>query len=240
VKLPEVSDRATVLVVNEIFGPTVQGEGPSAGQLAMFVRLYGCSLSCRWCDTAWTWDATRFDLAAEQHPMTVKAILQELRGHMPGLVVITGGEPLLQQDGLAALAEGITDAGIAKRVEVETSGTVPPGPAIIAAVTAFNVSPKLVHSGLRRSQRIRPKVLQQFAASRKAVFKFVACDPEDLEEIGEIVTKCGLTPVWVMPEGCDSATVLTRMQALADPVIARGWNLTPRLHVLLWENQRAR
>ncbi len=229
-----------MLVVNEIFGPTVQGEGPSAGQLAMFVRLYGCSLSCRWCDTAWTWDATRFSLASEQHPMTVNAVLQQLRAQIPGLVVITGGEPLLQQDGLVPLAEGITTAAIAKRVEVETSGTVPPCPALTAAVTAFNVSPKLAHSGLRRPQRIRPEVLRQFAASGKAVFKFVACDLEDLDEIDEIVTQCALAPVWVMPEGCDIATVLTRMQALADPVIARGWNLTPRLHVLLWEDQRAR
>lgn len=239
-KLPAVSDRATVLMVNEIFGPTVQGEGPSAGQLAMFVRLYGCSLSCRWCDTAWTWDAARFDLAGEQHPMTVNAVLQQLRGQMPGLVVITGGEPLLQQDGLATLAEGITSARVAGRVEVETSGTIPPWPALTAAVTAFNVSPKLAHSGLRRSQRIRPEVLRQFAATGKAVFKFVACGLEDLDEISEIVTASGLAPVWVMPEGCDSATVLTRMRVLADQVIARGWNLTPRLHVLLWEDQRAR
>jgi 7-carboxy-7-deazaguanine synthase len=240
VKVPEVADRTTVLVVNEIFGPTLQGEGPSAGQLAMFVRLYGCSLSCRWCDTAWTWDATRFNLETEQHPMSVNAVLQELRAKIPGLVVITGGEPLLQQDGLVTLAEGIADAGIAKRVEVETSGTVWPSPALTATVTAFNVSPKLAHSGLRRPQRIRPEVLRQFVASGKAVFKFVARDLEDLDEISEIVARCGLAPVWVMPEGCDRTTVLTRMQTLADPVIARGWNLTPRLHVLLWEDQRAR
>jgi len=239
-KLPAVEDRATVLVVNEIFGPTVQGEGPSAGQLAMFVRLYGCSLSCQWCDTAWTWDSARFDITGEQHPMTVDAVLQQLRGQIPGLVVVTGGEPLLQQDGLATLGEGITSAGIAGRIEVETSGTVPPWPTVTAAVTAFNVSPKLAHSGLRRPQRIRPEVLRQFAATGKAVFKFVARDLEDLNEIDGIVTGCGLAPVWVMPEGRDSATVLARMRALADPVIARGWNLTPRLHVLLWEDQRAR
>jgi organic radical activating enzyme len=206
----------------------------------MFVRLFGCSLSCRWCDTAWTWDAARFDLAGEQHPMTVHEVLKRLRVQVPGLVVITGGEPLLQQDGLVTLAEGITSGGIARRIEVETSGTVQPSPALTAAVTAFNVSPKLAHSGLRDSQRIRPDVLRQLAASGKAVFKFVARDLADLDEISGIVTSCGLAPVWVMPEGRDSAVVLTRMRALADPVIARGWNLTPRLHVLLWEDQRAR
>ncbi len=42
-----------------------------------------------------------------------------------------------------------------------------------------------------------------------------------------------------MPEGTDSTTVLDRMRLLADPVLARGWNLTSRLHILLWENARA-
>ena len=37
--------------VNEIFGPTIQGEGRSAGMPTMFVRLSGCNLACIWCDT---------------------------------------------------------------------------------------------------------------------------------------------------------------------------------------------
>lgn len=58
-------------MVSELFGPTVQGEGPSAGQLASFARMSGCPLSCRRCDTSWTWDWARYDRSAEQHPMTI-------------------------------------------------------------------------------------------------------------------------------------------------------------------------
>ncbi len=43
-----------------------------------------------------------------------------------------------------------------------------------------------------------------------------------------------------MPEGTDAATVAGRMADLADAVVARGWNLTPRLHVLLWGDERGR
>jgi hypothetical protein len=43
-----------------------------------------------------------------------------------------------------------------------------------------------------------------------------------------------------MPEGTDAATVTARMHELADPVSARGWNLTTRLHVLLWGDERGR
>lgn len=143
----------------------------------------------------------------------------------PWLAAVTVTAPSLNGDGT------VVEFGIFKRALRSW---------IDACLGNFNVSPKLAHSGLRRPQRIRPVVLRQFVASGKAVFKFVARDLEDLDEISEIVAKCDLAPVWVMPEGCDRTTVLTRMQALAAPVIARGWNLTPRLHVLLWEDQRAR
>jgi 7-carboxy-7-deazaguanine synthase len=238
VKLPAVADRGSVLVVNEIFGPTFQGEGPLAGQAAMFVRLFGCSLACGWCDTGWTWDATRFDLGAEQHPLPVDVVLDSLRAHPTGLIVITGGEPLLQQEPLIALAAAIFADGTARQVQVETSGTITPRPALSAVITLYCVSPKLSNSGLRRHQRIRPGVLRDFAATGKAVFKFVVSSPAELDEISEITTEYGLEPVWVMPEGQDSATILARMRELAGPVAAHGWNLTPRLQVLLWEDSR--
>ncbi|SHF60384.1 hypothetical protein SAMN05444320_104245 [Streptoalloteichus hindustanus] len=65
-------------------------------------------------------------------------------------------------------------------------------------------------------------------------------DVGDLAEIQELVSAYHLNPVWVMPEGTDSTTVLTRARHLADPVLERGWNLSTRLHTLLWDNVRAR
>jgi organic radical activating enzyme len=53
-----------------------------------------------------------------------------------------------------------------------------------------------------------------------------------------MVDECGLTDVWIMPEGTDAATLEKRMVALADEVLGRGWNLTPRLHILLWGDRR--
>jgi hypothetical protein len=41
-----------------------------------------------------------------------------------------------------------------------------------------------------------------------------------------------------MPEGTDAATITARMQQLVDPVVARGWNLTSRLHILIWGDRR--
>jgi hypothetical protein len=72
------------------------------------------------------------------------------------------------------------------------------------------------------------------------VFKFVATGPDELTEVAELAQAHDLAPVWIMPEGVDTTTVLDRLSRLAEPVIARGWHLTPRLHVLLWGDARGR
>lgn len=227
-------DTAT-LVVSEVFGPTLQGEGPSAGQRAAFVRLGRCHLACSWCDTPYTWDWEHHDPAEELTTMEVPDVLAALDAMGADLLVVTGGEPLLQQRHLPALLEEAKGRGWT--VEVETSGTVAPTlPA--GLVDRFNVSPKLANSGMPEGRRYKPEVLRTFQASGQAVFKFVATGPADLDEVASVVAECGLRPVWIMPEGTDAAVVLARMQELAPAVLERGWNLTPRLHVLLWGDHR--
>ena len=226
------------LAVSEVFGPTVQGEGPTAGRRAGFVRLGRCNLDCRWCDTPYTWDWDRYDPAVEVTVTPVDAVVARLDAMGVDRVVITGGEPLLQQRALPPLLAALAERGWA--VEVETNGTIAPTPEVTAAVGAFNVSPKLANSGVPPERRIRPTALAALAATGKAVFKFVVADPDDLDEVAALVAAHALAPVWIMPEGTDAATVAARLAALADAVVARGWNLTPRLHVLAWGDERGR
>jgi organic radical activating enzyme len=154
------------------------------------------------------------------------------------LVVITGGEPLLQLGAVAELAGALTDAG--RRVEIETNGTIIPSSELTGAVTQFNVSPKLANSGVPLEKRIKAEALSSFAQSGKAVFKFVADVPGDLLEVDVLAEMLKPAPVWVMAEGITGEAVVRRMRELSQPVIDRGWNLTPRLHVLLWGNERGR
>ncbi|MEV0675851.1 7-carboxy-7-deazaguanine synthase QueE [Actinosynnema sp. NPDC050436] len=237
---PAAPDTSATLAVNELFGPTYQGEGPSQGRLARFVRLYGCHLTCGWCDTPQTWDRRRHHPTAEQRHIAVADVLDWLSGVPECLVVITGGEPLLQQRALEPLLASIMQNSLAGETEVETSGTIAPHPAVVEAVTRFIVSPKLTHSGLPERHRHRPTALHQFVQSGKAIWKFVVQSVLDLDEVETLVARYRLDPVWIMPEGIDSTTVLDRMRLPADPVLARGWNLTSRLHIMLWENARAR
>jgi 7-carboxy-7-deazaguanine synthase len=226
------------LLVAEIFGPTFQGEGPSAGRQAAFVRLSRCQLACGWCDTPYTWDRARYDLSAESLRMTQAEVWRAVNAISAGLVVITGGEPLLQQHRLVWLADRCHAAG--RRVEIETNGAVIPCSAIADAGCRFNVSLKLANSGMPAVRRLRPGAIRVLAATGKAVWKFVVTGPADLDEVADLQQRYGLDPVWVMPEGTTSHQVLRHLRELGDAVLARGWNLTPRLHTLLWEDARGR
>ena len=116
--------------VKEIFY-TLQGEGANAGRAAVFCRFAGCNLwsgreqdrdtaICRFCDTDFTGTdgegGGRFETAAD----VAASCRRALGGAPPGLVVLTGGEPLLQVD--AALTGALHAAGF--EIAVETNGTL--------------------------------------------------------------------------------------------------------------------
>jgi organic radical activating enzyme len=227
----------SVLRVAEMFA-SFQGEGPSAGQRAAFIRLSGCGVGCSWCDEPQTWDWSRYSREQESSRAEVDEACAWAAGMGAGLAVITGGEPMAQQRAVTGLACALAAAGL--RVEVETSGTVIPARELCAAVSMFSVSPKLANSGVPVERRIRPEALAAFAACGKAVFKFVACGAGDLDEAGELAARFGLAPVWIMPEGTTAGQMLEGMRELADRVLERGWNLTGRSHVLIWDGARGR
>lgn len=239
---PGLTATADTLTVSEVFGPTVQGEGPTCGRPASFIRLGGCNLTCTWCDTSYTWDARRHDLRRELRRRPVAALLDEVLAHGTPIAVITGGEPLLHQPQPAwgRLLTGLSAAG--RQVEVETNGTIAPSRLTAELVTRFNVSPKLAHAGGPAGRRIRPGALRALHATGKAVFKFVCREPADLREAGEAARQAGIPPdlVWIMPEGTAPAVLAARMQALAGPAIEAGYSLTTRLHVLVWGDERGR
>lgn len=236
-----LADDAATLLIAEVFGPTLQGEGPSAGRLAMFVRLSRCNLSCPRCDTPYTWNWDKFDIHESTTRMTVVDVLAFVDRHPTvNLVVITGGEPLLQQRKLVALTQELVARG--RRIEIETNGTITPLDDLVASVDQFNVSPKLASfaSAKDEQRRVDLAALSALARTGKAAFKFVASSISDLDEIAALVRQHALRPVWVMPEGITTESTLTTMQLLADHIIDRGWNMTARLHVLLWGDERGR
>ncbi|MEV3926968.1 7-carboxy-7-deazaguanine synthase QueE [Actinomadura coerulea] len=229
------------MIVAETFGvetPTFQGEGPSCGCPALFVRLSRCNLTCARCDTQYTWNWDRFDPSAESTKRPVADLVSWAASCPVELVVITGGEPLIQQRNLAALVQGLLAVG--KRVEIETNGTIAPDPALLIEGVGFNVSPKIHSFGVDESTSIVPSALEAFAATGSAAFKFVASSVSDLDRIAGLAAAHRLTPVWVMPEGTTAEEIIARTQILADAVAARHWHFTTRLHVLAFGDTRGR
>jgi 7-carboxy-7-deazaguanine synthase len=155
-----------------------------------------------------------------------------------GRLVLTGGEPLLQQRNLCGFVAQLPEA--ISTIEVETNGTIVPLPELTKYVTRFNVSPKLANSDISFQKRIRPDAIRALHQTGKASFKFVAASPKDIEEIAELLDGLDLfgADIWVMPEGTTTELVLERMRTLAPFVLERGWNLTSRLQILLWGARR--
>jgi 7-carboxy-7-deazaguanine synthase len=104
---------AVVLRVNEIFH-SIQGESAHAGLPCVFVRLTGCNLRCKWCDTEYAFH--------EGQEMSVDDVVSEVDRHGCSLVEVTGGEPLLQEDATTLMAR-LLDRGY--RVMLETGGSLP-------------------------------------------------------------------------------------------------------------------
>ena len=101
------------LVVCETFA-SLMGESTRAGVPAHFIRLTGCNLRCRYCDTAYAYEGG--------HEMTVAALVEMARAQPYRLVLVTGGEPLLQAETPVLLTD-LLDAGFT--VCLETNGSLP-------------------------------------------------------------------------------------------------------------------
>jgi 7-carboxy-7-deazaguanine synthase len=237
------------LLVSEMFGNTVQGEGQSIGQACSFLRTGGCPMRCWFCDTAYTW---RFN---DQHPhvsdivydkdqelfwLPIEETAERLKEFNTPLIVISGGEPMVQADTLHKL---ITHYLTLPRIEIETAGIIYHEGLANTFQVFFNVSPKLKSSGNPQALRYKPDVLDKFssmACAGKAVFKFVVCDETDLLEVEKIVNVHHILPnkVYLMPEGTTTEALDEKMKWLLPIAVERNWNLTDRLHIRLFGNRR--
>ena len=215
------------LRISEVF-LSIQGEGPSAGTPAHFVRLQGCDVGCRWCDTKYSWE---FGGGREATPAAV--IDEALALGAAPLLVVTGGEPL-EHPGIAALLE----RGLAgwTRVEVETSGVGPPP--LSHARLAWNVSPKLPAATGRWADTWRHTAA--WLAEPNATFKIVVGDPPDPDDARRLVAEHRLPSgrVMLMPEGLTDEAVRRHALALAELCLREGFRLSPRLHVWMWGVRR--
>ncbi len=219
--------------VTEIF-TSIQGEGMRIGMPSTFVRLSRCNLACAFCDTTYSWKAGEM---VEPTVMTPEQILAEV--HAPD-VVLTGGEPMLQQlSPLLELLEG-------SFVTVETNGTMfRPDP----RVGLWSVSPKLGSSGQKPNKRVLREYVAQ--VSDRLQLKFVVGGREDVSAVKDLLGELpGATavPIVLQPVGipgesrdayCEKLARLIETEILPDPFWeAYALRVLPQFHKLLWGETR--
>lgn len=237
---------ARTVPVADVYGPVHQGEGPYAGRVVWFVRLGLCNLHCTWCDTPYTWDRGRYNVADECPPETAADLTAALNVAAPGIVVLSGGEPLIHQRNPALLdtMRAVTDRHCTAW-HVETNGTIAPTPEFDALVSHYTVSPKLAPQGDPERRRIRYTPLRSFTRQTiagRAVFKVVCDNPTDVDRAAEFYQTLNVPSHarWVMPLGDTPQTVLDATARITDRALHHGLNLTLRTHTLTYGTERRR
>ena len=163
--------------VAEIFD-SVQGEGLYLGERQIFVRFFGCNLSCKFCDT-------KLDTFSEYVP---EELLEELKQHAGNYhsISFTGGEPLLQKDFLKETLKLTKVSGF--RNYLETNGTLPDALGeIIEYVDIVAMDLKLPSStGLNNFWDAHKRFLG-IASQKKVFLKAVICQSTLEKDLGEAI-----------------------------------------------------
>ena len=224
--------------VNEIF-KSIQGEGPNFGKPAIFLRTAQCNLKCTWCDTKYTWDWENYDFQKEVNEMTI----DEIKGAILDLeikhLVITGGEPLLQQDDLADLLSFLKPDFY---VEVETNCTILPNKMLTDLIDQWNVSPKTKNSGNPLELCENNECYYFFANQENAFFKYVVEDETDIPEIKKFVTKYKIPEkrAQLMTQASTKEEISIREKSISKLAKSHNFTFSPRLHVAMWGSQRGK
>ena len=216
-RLRLLEDRPTgTLLVHEIYA-SIQGESTWTGLPCTFVRLAGCPLRCRWCDTPHAF--------SQGTPMSIAEVLRIVEGLAPTMVELTGGEPLAQREAFDLLA-ALADTG--RQVLVETGGAVPIDAVDPRVVVILDI--KCPGSGEASANRYEN--LQHLKPTDE--LKFVIADRTDFDWAIDLVQSRQLTrwPVLFSPVFRELS-----YQQLCEWILASGLPIRfqPQLHKHIWD-----
>jgi organic radical activating enzyme len=217
---------------------SLQGEGVNTGRPAVFLRLGLCNLACTWCDTRYTWDWSQYDPKEEMVEMSPEEVEEAIVAYGCNYLVVTGGEPMLQQRRLVPLLRRLKDRGF--YIEIETNGTVVPVSGLVGVVDHWSVSPKLSSSGVLPLAREIPRGYAFFRRLPSTHFKYVVQDEDDVAEVQALVSRYGLPRdrIILMPEARDREGLLRRSEWLVGRCKSKSYVFSTRLQVLLWGGGR--
>lgn len=232
---------------------SIQGEGKYAGSLAFFIRFAGCNLACPGfgveqispkngeilvgCDTLRAVKISHFNHLAVKFDDLTRLVANL---DPKTIIVITGGEPLLnhQNSDFIAFIKCLLEAKF--EVHFETNGTifVDFDKFEFYKKCKFCVSPKLKISGENYEKRINKKALRAIFENSQSFYKFVLAnaDENELCEIEEILS-IATAEVFCMPLGKNKSELAKNAKKVAEFCIKHGFNYTDRLHIRIWNDK---
>ncbi|MBL4931239.1 putative 7-carboxy-7-deazaguanine synthase QueE [Clostridium paridis] len=161
---------------------SIDGEGPTAGELATFIRFGGCNLACSWCDTAYS-----IPKSVKGEPLTKEDIYKYIKDNGTKNVTLTGGEPLIQE-GIEELIDFLSkDKELL--IHIETNGSIPVYKYEKIDNVIFILDYKLPSSNME--QKMDTKNYENLRDID--VCKFVIESMEDLQKAKEVIEKYKLS-----------------------------------------------
>jgi len=241
-----------LLKISEIFC-SIQGEGISSGTPCIFLRLSNCNLKCSWCDTKYTWDWDNYDITKEIKEISIDEVVKRIYEFSKiNRLVITGGEPLLQQNKLIILVKKIKNKDKGEKnekpfyIEIETNGTILPNKELIGLIDQWNISPKTSNSNNGQYGINLDKIYEDSLTFCKnlenAFFKFVIDNNKDLVDVEQVIKKFDLprSHVILMPQATTKEKIMEKSAWLKEYANENNTLFSSRLQVLLWDNQRGK
>jgi 7-carboxy-7-deazaguanine synthase len=217
--------------ISEIFY-SLQGEGCLAGMPSIFIRIAGCPLRCKFCDTAYAGDAK----AGKK--LSINQILAQIKKYPTKYIVITGGEPLICPN-LSLLCKALKNY----HTTIETAGIkFVPG----LKCDLMSISPKLSNAYLKKSDKdiyLKIDELQKLIKNYDYQLKFVIENEKDVKEVQQILKKLkniDQSKVMLMPQAKNPAEYLKRSFLVSRLCKKHGFVFSPRLHIMLWGNTRGK
>lgn len=239
------------------FPGTIQGEGKLCGVPSLFIRTQGCNLRCSWknclgesvpCDTAHSWSANG-GYNADVNEIT-ELILGQCKKSNIGHIVLTGGEPMLQEEATLQLLTKLRYHEL--HTTLETNGTVF-NSQIMYVTDLLSISPKLgmvpmsdeeyaniiaeninhLHMNRNRSVQLKFVVSQQ--SDEQRILSFIELVNDRSQYFCSRFDK--YNDVLIMPMGATRAEMQLSAPVAAELAVKNGWRYTPRLHVDLWNNK---
>jgi 7-carboxy-7-deazaguanine synthase len=213
------------MIVNEIFY-SLQGEGFLAGIPSVFIRLAGCPLSCGYCDTVY---ARGYNDGQE---LTAEQIIEKVKAARH--VVVTGGEPLVEQDmserqGLRELLTLLKSSG--KHITIETAG-----------IKFFSDLPcDLMSISPKPPARESMNELRQLIQNYEYQLKFVIADENDLVQAEQLLAGLGdynRDKVMLMPQAATREQYLKTAPIVAELCKQTSLAFSPRLQIHLWQGKK--